>query len=447
MITTDVMIIGGGLAGFCAAAEAARAGREVLLCAGPSGASSMHSGVFDTDANPSRINNISIPDVSSAGRNLELISVAAPRHPYSVLGGRNSEASLRESIELFREFISGGGFEIHGDMHDRMTLISAMGTVRRARLAVDSIAAGAVRNPDEMKVLFVGISGMPSFNSRFVASAANSSVERATGKTFAEISHVEVELPGCDGFNNISSMQAAEALDDSSVAEKFAAGVAAAAGGGFTHAYFPAVIGLAQSSTVIRNLEEKLGCVVAELATAPPSVPAARLSIAMDAALSSMNVKVMRGTAAGYFSEDGLVRSVDVETKHDGIVTVEAQSFALATGRFIGGGLMHDERLVETVFGLPVFVNEKVYDKEDFPMKFLAADIGARQPLFEAGLKVDSELFPLDADGERVYENLFCAGSIIGGYDAQRDGCGSGVAILTGSKAGRAAAGFKAGSD
>lgn len=448
MIKTDVLIIGGGLAGFCAAISAAESGADAALCSAAGGASSMHSGVFDVDADPARIRNISISDMTSSGRNLELLSVASPQHPYSVMGGRSADMILRESMEAFRENISLRGLEIVGDMRDRMLLISAMGSVRRARLAVGSIAAGAVRNPEEIKALFIGVAGMPSFNPRFVAEAADCSVEKATGKKFASVSHTQVELPGCDGFNNITPMQVAEALDDSGVAEKFAGKVAAAASGyQFTHAYFPAALGLTQSAKVIKIIEEKLGCVVAELATAPPSVPAARLALAMEAALSAANVKVMRGNVAGYFSEDGILRAVDAETKHDGVIRIEAKAYALATGRFIGGGLRHDDGLRETAFGLPVFVDGKLYDGDDAPMKFLSADFRARQPLFEAGVKVDAELIPLDVDGERIYENLFCAGSIIGGYDAQRGGCGSGVAIMTGVKAGRAAAGYKAESE
>lgn len=441
MIKTDVLIIGGGLAGFSAALSAVHGGAEVLLCEGNGGASIMHSGVFDTDFDPARINDISVPDMTSMGRNLELLSVTSPGHPYSVMGGRNAEPMLRESMENFRGCLDGAGLEISGDPHDRMLLISSMGTVRRVRFALGTIATGMVRDPAEMRIVFVGIAGMPLFNARYAAASAESAIKRATGVKAGAISHVTVELPGCDDFNNITHMQIAEGLDDSERAAGFANNVAEAISGGqFTHAFFPAVLGFREFGKVIQMLEEKLGVSVAELASVPPSVPGARMAEAAGASLSGMGVKIIRGKTVGYYSTNGVLNSIDIETKHDGVVAVETSAVVLATGRFIGGGLRHDEFLRETIFDLPVFIDGRPVKEEDAPMKFLAAKIGARQPLFEAGVKVNNALRPCGAGGELLYENLFCAGSIIGGYDAQRGGCGSGVALVTGMKAGAYAA-------
>ena len=58
-------------------------------------------------------------------------------------------------------------------------------------------------------------------------------------------------------------------------------------------------------------------------------------------------------------------------------------------------------------------------------------------PLFSVGVKVNAQMRPLDERGEPCFDNLWVAGSLIGGYDAQGDGAGIGVAIGTGKLAGQ----------
>jgi anaerobic glycerol-3-phosphate dehydrogenase len=56
-----------------------------------------------------------------------------------------------------------------------------------------------------------------------------------------------------------------------------------------------------------------------------------------------------------------------------------------------------------------------------------------------AGLATDRWLHPLDGDGQGIYDNLYAAGAVLGGYDYSGP-CGFGVPILTGWLAGRFAA-------
>jgi glycerol-3-phosphate dehydrogenase subunit B len=61
-------------------------------------------------------------------------------------------------------------------------------------------------------------------------------------------------------------------------------------------------------------------------------------------------------------------------------------------------------------------------------------------PAFRTGLLTDGECRPVDEQGRAAFENLFAAGSVLGGYDYAAGGCGFGVPLLTGWRAGDAAA-------
>ena len=66
--------------------------------------------------------------------------------------------------------------------------------------------------------------------------------------------------------------------------------------------------------------------------------------------------------------------------------------------------------------------------------------VDAAHAIFSAGVMVDEDLHPLDATGAVALHNVFCAGSVIGGYNPARDQTALGVAIWTGQLAGELAA-------
>jgi glycerol-3-phosphate dehydrogenase subunit B len=118
--------------------------------------------------------------------------------------------------------------------------------------------------------------------------------------------------------------------------------------------------------------------------------------------------------------------------------TAAAKSYIMATGKFSSGGLVADDCPREPLFGLPLFVDGSRVD-DRFLEYLLDWDASSKQPFLSCGVHVDSSLRPLDAFGEPAYDNLYAAGSIIGEYDYIAEGCGLGVAALTGCLAGERA--------
>jgi glycerol-3-phosphate dehydrogenase subunit B len=122
-------------------------------------------------------------------------------------------------------------------------------------------------------------------------------------------------------------------------------------------------------------------------------------------------------------------------------VAISCDALVLATGRFVGGGIAERQGLlVEPLLGLPL------YDLGGRRVDGLAArrlvrrDYEGEQPLFGTGVRTDTRMRPLGADGLPRFTNCFAAGDLLGSFDPARDRTGLGVALLSGRRAGAEAA-------
>ena len=412
------------------------------MSGGP-GASFMHSGIFDLDANPGRVRDISIPDDSSFADNLVSLSAAAPNHPYSVaLAGPDGEDLFVEAVSFFFNALKKSGLEVEGSFNDRLLLANNLGTLKRSRFALKSLAAGDLRNHDSMKIAVIGIAGLAEFDSKFTAASAGDLLPRATGSYLQSFEAFEMELPGLEGFSNLTPYSIAQMMDAPGFGDVFAGRVEETVNGVFTHAAFPAVLGVERHAEVVSRLERALGAVVFEIATVQPSAPGKRIMIAIEKQLAAAGVKSVRGRAAGFTAAGGEITSVLVETPNGGAVEITAAAAVLATGKFLAGGLVHDAAIREPLFGLPVFTESGPAADKTPLVEYVTNKIAERQQIVSCGAGVSEKLRALGRDGRPLFGNLFCAGSVIRGYDPYRDGCGTGVAAVTGYIAGKNAAEF-----
>jgi len=117
--------------------------------------------------------------------------------------------------------------------------------------------------------------------------------------------------------------------------------------------------------------------------------------------------------------------------------TLRGDSFILATGHHIGGGLDGGRITREPLLNLGVFHDGEPVNAAGTRLQHLQY-IDAAEEL-RSGLRTDNQLHPVDDAGQVPYTNLYAAGAVIGGYDYAGP-CGFGVPILTGWLAGRWAA-------
>ena len=105
----------------------------------------------------------------------------------------------------------------------------------------------------------------------------------------------------------------------------------------------------------------------------------------------------------------------------------------LATGRFMGGGLVADrERIFEPIFDLPV---TQPNSREDwFNRLFLE-----NHPIHYSGIETDDSFQPVDENGNRMIENVWVAGTTLAHHNVIEEKSREGVELVTGYLAARRA--------
>jgi len=422
--TVDVLVVGGGLAGAVAALAAKARGASVLLVRRSPGATALSGGAIgvapDLDALPADPLLGRRSPLESARR----LAVRRPSHPYAVLGVHDLEEALGFAGANLSALVEPP------DGRPRF-LAHVSGGLAECALCLRSQAAGDLRRVRGLAVA-IGFSGHLGFEPRLVAAA----VARLTAAGGPRAAFAEAAAFTGAGEGALRPVELARALERPGAAEALGAAIRAVLPRGATVALVAPVLGLDPAARVHARVEAAAGLPVAEVVSDPPSVPGLRLDAALLARLAGAGVEVLHG--------DLPAGSGPGQPVHVGGAPVEARAWVLATGRFLGGGLLRDERLVEPLFGLPVLASEAGAGGLTLagrpPVSLTVRERTAPQPLLAAGVAVDALCRPLDERGAPVHPRLYAAGALIGGHEHAADQTGLGVAILSGWIAGRGAA-------
>ncbi len=411
---TPLLIIGSGIAGAMAAIEAADHGVPVVVIRRGFAATAMSGSV------------------------IELNTVA--RWGRQVLGRDDSPAWALPLVDRFMAIMAESGVAYAGDPERWLTLANALGTIRKAQYAPLSMAGGDLALLDGAHLLVIGISGYPDFRADFISQSlqhlAGAGLAQARFTTVAR----EVALPEIRHEANISSFDIAQVLDASVACTSFAERVASAViKTGATHIAFPPLLGWQNPAGVLAIVEAVTGRPCFELVPAPPSVPGMRLQMALDRAMAERGVIPTHGMVTDFTASGGRILSVRSRDK-DQLTEWEPDEVILASGKFIAGGVERAERLRETIFDLPLFIDGSWVADEGMA-GFVNESFFARQRIFAAGVMVDRALRPVTSGGVPVYENLRAAGAIMEGFEMSYRGGGLGLALVSGGLCGAAVAG------
>ena len=410
---TDVIVIGAGLAGLLAAVHAVKAGARVRLIANGWGQQIVSPGW------------ISVCDRADDDVIAEVRGYAAlhPDHPYALAG----LDALVCALDLFQDIAEEIGEPVVMRPRDghNLRLPTMLGAIQTPLLAPAGIAAGdltGVNGP----VLIVGFAGWRDFYPALVA--GNLSAQGIAARALT------VTLPAGRGSWDDWPADLARRFDDSA----FRAAVLRQIQPQIRDAVkvgFPAVLGMEGHAEVLREFEAGLGCPVFEIPTLPPSPAGTRLSnglrrwLLRHRARAQIGHAVVRGIV-----ENGRCTGVEVGALgHTN--PFYADAFILATGGLYNGGIQSDEagRLWEPIFGLPVSGPEGEGRSGWYQERLLAED---GHPIHRhAGLRVNTQMQPVDAEGTPLLENVFAAGHLLAGFNPLTDGCAEGVALATAYKA------------
>lgn len=409
----DVIVIGAGLAGLMAAVHAVNAGARVRLIAHGWGQQMVTPGW------------ISVCDRAEDDVIAEVRGYAAlhPDHPY----GRAGDDAMVAGLESFRSAVEAVGLpydERQKDGHN-MHLITLLGAIQRAMLAPRGIAAGDLtdhRGP----LLLVGFAGWRDFYAELTA--ANLRRQGIDARAIA------LELPDQDRWWDLWPGDLARHFDAAPFRERMARQVAPHVGD-VERVGFPAVLGMEEYPRALDDLARQIGRPVFEIPTLPASTAGVRLTdrlrrwLLRHGARVQIGHPVVRGVVEGR-------RCTGVEVASLGHPTLfRADRFILATGGLYSGGIETDEsgRVWEPLFDLPVATPE-VESRAEWYHDSLLIERG--HPIHrQTGLRVNTQLQPLDAAGEPALENVYVAGQLLAGFNPITDGCAEGIALATAYKA------------
>jgi glycerol-3-phosphate dehydrogenase subunit B len=418
-IESDVLVVGGGLAGLTSALAAAREGADVRLVSYKQSTLRQASGLVDilgyTPESESPVTDpyAAIPDLPES-------------HPYQAVGVQ----TVRDAMALFDESVPN----YHGDHTETNALLPTHGGTVKPTARYPAGASEAVAS-DDRDMLLVGFESLVDFEARQAAAHL-----RAAGVPF-DVRGITVQFPG-DLRADAKVTRYAKLLDTDgtvevrgrerpvrdALAERVNPHIEDEQRVGF-----PAVLGDDHTHTVRSALEDRLGAAVFEVPMGPPSLPGLRLEDALFDALDEAGVRFETGNPVVSFDGENRIEEIYIE-KNGAKIPNSADQFVLATGGLVGKGVDSDrEGVYEPIFDCYVPHAEDRYDWFD------EAVFGDHE-FAQFGVPTTDDLRPVGADGDPEYRNLRAAGSVLGGYDFAAEKSGSGVSIATGYAAGRAAA-------
>lgn len=402
----DTIIIGGGLAGLICGLRLQKAGQNCAIVS--SGQSALHfsSGSFDLLGR--------LPDGTIVDKPLEAMESLGENHPYTIIGKEKVAAYAAEAPKMLKDL----GIGVTGDASANSWRITPTGERKPSWLTLDDFTPLASRDSKiGDKILIVNILGYLDFNTKFLADSfeKQNSVCRISSIKLDEMERLR---------KNPSEMRAsniARVMDREEVWTKAAEQIKGMVKDEDT-IVLPAVFGLKDPS-VPEKIRKSIGVKTMFVATMPPSVPGIRTQMTLKAEFEKAGGRFLLGDTVtdAVFGQDGKIESI--ETANFGDIRMYADNFVLATGSFFSKGMIATpEKVYEPVFGIDLTFGDKREDWFD-------RNFWNRQDYISYGAKVNSSLNP-SIDGMTI-NNLYVAGSLLGGSNTLYEGSGGGIAIIS----------------
>ncbi len=409
--TTQLAVIGSGIAGFAASIFAAR--RNIRSAqVGNTGAVAYTTGYLDLIGKQG-----SAPgSVADPWQALKTLRESEPQHPLS----RVAQAEIRQAFAEFTEFLGEFGLAYSAPGERNLTALSPIGTLKPTLCMPATMAAGPAALAGNAACVIVDIHGLKGFSgAEMVANL---------GQQWPALSTQRVTFPDM-ARGEVYPEVMARALEVPATRAKFAALLKALAGPA-TVIGLPAILGMHGPDQVHAELERLSGLEIFEIPTMPPSVAGLRLRELFEQALPRKGVTLIpqQKVSALSFEDDGATLAL---SDSYGAIRVHAQAVILATGRFMSGGLhAHQSGVREQLLDLPV---TQPASRAEWYRERCTDPLG--HPINRAGIEVDDLCRPLSKEGGVYNKRLFAAGSILAHHDWIRSRSGAGIALATAFKA------------
>ena len=398
----NTVIMGGGLSGLTCGIALAQAGQRVAIVA--TGQSSLHfaSGSFDLLGYDSEGKAVENP--------VEAINALPESHPYKKVGDVEKLAAQAQ------ELLAAAGVKTTGKAGKNHNRLTPLGAVKPTWLTMEDYITIDGDKLNYKQVALMNIIGYLDFPTKFIADGLR--------KLGAEVEVKPITLPELnEARKSPTEMRAtniAKVLASEAIVKRLASEINAKAGNAEA-ILLPAVLGI-KNSELAQLLKEQVNKPIHFVATIPPSVPGTRMQ-----ALLRKRFEALGGT---FLNGDKAVKGEISSTKLNSIETeklvgtrLEADNFVLATGSFMGRGIVSDyEKVYEPVLGADVdFIADRAQWTRD--------NVWEAQPYMEFGVKTDAQLHVMKQG--KPLSNTYAAGQVLSGNNKVKLASGEGVDMLT----------------
>ncbi len=342
-----------------------------------------------------------------------------PNHPYTLVGLDALENALLAFLKLTEE----RGYPFSGSLDSNILLPTALGAVRPTCLAPISMIAGDLRQTSPM--LIVGFSQFLDFSPGLIADNLNAQGFIAR--------NVTLDLLSLRNRKFLTGMVLARLFDQPNFRQDLIDTLKPMLGN-IARVGFPAVLGLQNTTEVLKHLEVSLGVPVFEIPGLPPSIPGIRIHNMLVSVIEEHQGVINNGMLVSHAQVEGNSISAVITEAAARQVAHQAEYYIIASGGTLGGGIITFENgyAQEAVFDIPLSIPKSRI--EWFNDQFLSKK---GHPIHSIGLNVDDELHPVDDSKQVIYKNLYAAGNILGNCDPIRERSVEGIALATGYKIGQ----------
>lgn len=418
----DVIVIGGGMAGYTSAIRCLEKGLKTALI--NSGRSALH---FSSGSVELLSMTPSGTPVRAPFDAIDKFPVDYPEHPFSKMGSE----TVSDSINWFTEMMSAAGLTLKqredNENHQRITTLGTLKSTFLSQPFVEQVGYNASQHQFE-RIVLLSIDGFRDFQTDVVADNLRANPLFSNTPTI----NVSVTIPNGSNLsashNNYRSPDFAKRLIDDTDFVNFADQIA-------SHArekdlvVIPAILGTNQGLKTLQRLKEYTGLSFHEVPTMPPSLMGIRLEETLEKQFIKLGGVLLKGDSVikGEFSQtDNGIQLTEIWTKNLRDYSLKAATFVLATGSFFSNGLRaNHDHIVESTFDLDITNTGSRSDWSD--ERFFSVNSHA---FLSFGVETDSHFRP-QLDGKTV-KNVYCCGSILAHYNPIAEGSGGGVAISSG---------------